>query len=141
MRFSKSEILQIYHLKARGMKDVDIERKTGRSRAGIYQSLSKDDNFETKLRFGRTKKTTKLQDREISRSVSIQYLSVLSSSREVTVSVLKSTVLRRLHSSELFHYRKMHRTSNLTKRHKHARVQWARNHTNWSVRLHECSIQ
>ena len=31
--FSKSEILQIYHLKARGLKDVDIERKT--STAGL----------------------------------------------------------------------------------------------------------
>lgn len=132
VQFSKTEILQIYRLKARGMKVVDIARKIGRSRAGIYRILSKGDNFETKSRSGRPKKTTKRQDREIFRLVSTQNLSVRSISREVTVPVSKSTVHRRLQVSKLLAYRKMRRSPKLTKRHKDARVQWARNHMNWT---------
>ena len=96
VHFSKSEILQIYHLKIRGMKVVDIARKTGRSRADIYRILSKDDNFEKKITFWEPKKTTKRQDREIFKLVSTQNLSVRSISREVTVPISKSTVHRRL---------------------------------------------
>ena len=50
------QILQIYHLKAHGMKVLDNVRKTGRSRASIYRILSKGDNFEAELRSGRPKK-------------------------------------------------------------------------------------
>jgi transposase len=87
VQFFKPEILQIYCLKAHGMKVVDIARKLESSRAGIYRILSKGDNFETKSRSGRPKKTTKRQDREIVRLASTQNLSVLSISDEVTVPV------------------------------------------------------
>ena len=55
MHFSKSEILNIYDLKARGLKDVDIAGKTGRNRAGIYRILSKVDN---KITFWATKENS-----------------------------------------------------------------------------------
>jgi transposase len=100
VQFSKREVLQIYRLKALGMKVVDIARKIGRSKSGIYRILSKGDNFETKPRSGRPRKTTKRQDREIFRLVSTQNLSVRSISREVTVPVSKSTVHRRLQVSK-----------------------------------------
>ena len=92
LHFSKSEILQIYHLKACGLKVVDIARKTRDSRAGIYQILSKGNNFKTKLCSGQPKKASKWQNREIFRLVSTQNLPVQSISREVIVSVSKSTV-------------------------------------------------
>ena len=56
--FSKNKILQIYHLKLRGMEVMNVARKAGFSRAGIYRILSKVDNFETQLRSGRPKKAT-----------------------------------------------------------------------------------
>ena len=52
VHFSKNETLQIYRLKAHGLKVVDIERKIGCSRAGIYRIQSKGDNNEIKLRSG-----------------------------------------------------------------------------------------
>ena len=123
VQFSKNEILQIYRLKARGMKVVDIAKRIGRSRAGIYRILSKGDNFETKTRSGRPKKTTKRQDRDIVRLASTQNLSVRSISREVAIPVAKSTVHRRLQANKSLAYRKMRHTPNLTKRHKDARFQ------------------
>ena len=112
------------------MKVVDIAKRIGRSRAGIYRILLKGDNFETKTRSGRPKKTTKRQDRDIVRLASTQNLSVRSISREVAIPVAKSTVHRRLQANKSLSYRKMRYTPNLTKRHKDARVQWARNHMN-----------
>ncbi len=47
VQFSKTEILQIYLLKAHGMGVVDIARLIEHSKAGIYRILSKGDNFET----------------------------------------------------------------------------------------------
>ena len=132
VHFSKSKILHINHLKARGLKIVGIARKTGLKRAGFYQILSKSDNFETWLRPGWSKKTTKRQDRKIFGIVSTPNLSVRSISREVIVPVSKSAVHRRLQVSKLLNYRLILRTPNLTKRHKDARVQWARNHVNWT---------
>lgn len=88
--------------------------------------------MKPKSRTGRLKKTTKRQDREIFRLASSQNLSVRSISREVTIPVSKSTVHRRLQVSKLLAYRKMLRSPNLTKRHKDARVQWARKHMNWT---------
>lgn len=132
VQFSKNEILQIYRLKARGMKVVDIAKGIGRSRAGIYKILSKGDNFQTKTRSGRPRKTTKRQDRDIFRLASTQNLSVRSISREVPIPVSKSTVHRRLQANKSLVYRKMRHTPNLRKRHKDARVQWARNQMNWT---------
>ena len=88
----------------------------------IYGVLSKRDNFETKLRSGRPKKSIKRQDIEILRLVSIQSQSIRSISREVTVPVWKSTVHRELQVSKLLSYRKMRRTPNLAKQHKDTRV-------------------
>ncbi|KFM58275.1 Transposable element Tc3 transposase, partial [Stegodyphus mimosarum] len=132
VQFSKTEIAQIYCLKALGMKVVDIAGKMRRNRAGIYQILSKGDNFETKSRSGRPKQTTKRQDREILRSISTQKLSIRSVSREVTFPISKSTVHRRLQKRKHLIYRKMDRSPKLTARHKDARVQWARNHMHWT---------
>jgi hypothetical protein len=50
----------------------------------------------------------------------------------VTVPVSKSMVHRRLQVSKLLADRKMLRSPKLTTRHKDARVQWARNHMNWT---------
>ena len=52
------------------MEVVNNAKKTGFSRAGIYQIPFKGDNFETKLRSRRLKKSAKQQDREIFRLVS-----------------------------------------------------------------------
>ena len=102
VHFSKRVILQICHLKARGMKDVDIAKKSECRWASIYRILSKGYNFETKLRSGRPKK--QLNDNtEIFRLVSTQNWSI---SREVTVPVSKSTMHRRLQVSKLLNYRK-----------------------------------
>lgn len=131
VQFTKNEILQIYRLKARGMRVVDIARRIKRSKAGIYQILAKGDNFEPKSRSGRPKKTTKRQDREIVRLVSTENLSVRSTAKEITASVSKSTVHRRLKSSKFLKYHKMRRTPKFTKRHKDARVKWARNYMHY----------
>ncbi len=89
--------------------------------------------LKKKSRSRRQKKTTKRQDREIFRLVSTQKLSVRSISKEVTVPVSKSTMHRRLQVSKLLAYRKMRRSPKLTtRRHKDARVHWARNHMNWT---------
>lgn len=131
MQFSKDEIVRIYRLKASGMKVVDIAKTIGRCRSGVYQVLSKDGKYEAKARSGRPKKTTKRQDREIMRLVSTQNMSVRSISEQVTVPVSKSTVQRRIHASKFLKYRKMRHSPNLTKRHREARVNWARNHMDW----------
>lgn len=47
--FPKKKIFENYHIKAPGWKYVDISRKTGRRRVGIYRILLKGDILKQNL--------------------------------------------------------------------------------------------
>ena len=60
----QTEILQSYFLKVHEMKVEDIARQIRQNNAGIYQILSIGGNFGTKSQSGKSRKTTKHQDRD-----------------------------------------------------------------------------
>lgn len=109
------QIFKIYCVKACGWKFLDI----GCSRIDTYRNLSESDDFETKLRSGKTKKTIKQQDRHILKLFYTQNLSVRSLFKDASVLMSKSMVYRWLQAITFLGYRKMRRTGILTKRYVH----------------------
>lgn len=130
-QFTHEEIVKVWRMKATGSSTDEIAQELGRSASGVYKVLSRGDNFHAAARPGRPRGTSTRNDRQIIRLAATQTRSLRQIVRDSGLPISKDTVHRRLRSNSNIVLAKMRKLPLLTKAHKQARLDWAKEHMSW----------
>lgn len=123
--------MEVWRLKAEGCSVNDIAAALNRTASGVYKVLARGHQVMPKHRSGRPKCTSERTDRRIVQLAATGEGSVRAIAACSAVQASKSTIHRRLQNNYYLVYTKFQKTLPLTAVHKHARVEWARQHMTW----------
>lgn len=138
-KLSIAERWQAIGMKNAGMSNRQIAANFGVNNSVISRLVARHrqtGSIEDRPRSGRPRKTTPREDRFLARQARLHPFSTAGQLRGMWPTggqISDRTVIRRLHRSRLRARRPLKRPE-LTRRHRQARMEWARHHRHWNIR-------
>ncbi|XP_023227615.1 uncharacterized protein LOC111628123 [Centruroides sculpturatus] len=130
---TENEIRKIYFFKGKGWPTRKIASKLGRSQTAVQNVLKKGDNYNKIKRTGRKPSLQPRDHRRITSLATNESLSTHEIAAVLSTPVSNQTVWKSLRKNKTINFMKLKSKPKLTELHRSTRLQWAKDHVNWTT--------